>query len=147
MAVAAVVMVMNAQHSDKTRERRGHVAWVYAMSGASLIASVWLARHSFWLSYAFLCLAIPGPFAGLAPFWAIAGETLPRRVMGAVMGLVNAIGNLGGFLGQYVVGWLKQETHGIVVPFTVLGAGLLVAAALCFLLPKSQAREAAVRPT
>lgn len=135
--VAAVVMLINSWHSDKTHERRGHVAIVYAMSGASLILSVLLQKYSFWLSYAFLCLAIPGPFAGLAPFWANCAETMPRPVLGAVMGLVNAIGNLGGFLGQYLVGWLKQVTGGITVPFAVLGIGLLVGAALCFLLPKS----------
>ena len=42
-------------------------------------------EQHFWISYAFLCLAIPGPFAAMAPFWAIPGETLPRSVMGVVM--------------------------------------------------------------
>jgi len=142
--VAAVVMVLNSRHSDKTQERRGHVALVYGMSGACLIASVWISRYSFWLSYGLLCLAIPGPFAGLAPFWAIPAETLPRHVLGAVMGLVNAFGNVGGWAGNYVVGWLKQDTGGITVPFSVLGAGLLVGAALCFLLPKPKIQPAAV---
>jgi MFS family permease len=140
--VAAVFMILNSWHSDKTRERRGHVAVVYAMSGVSLIASVLLREQSFWVSYAFLCLAIPGPFAGLAPFWAIPAETMPRSVLGAVMGLVNAIGNLGGFLGPYIVGALKKSTGGIVIPFSVLGSGLLVAAALCFLLPKGKVMTA-----
>jgi sugar phosphate permease len=138
--VAAVVMVINSWHSDKTRERRGHVAAVYTMSGVSLIISVLVKEHSFWLSYFFLCLAIPGPFAGLAPFWAIPAETLPRNVLGAVMGLVNAFGNIGGFFGNKVVGFLKTETHGITVPFSVLGGALIVAAALCFLLPKARTR-------
>ena len=70
-AVTAVIMVLNSWHSDKTRERRGHVALVYTLSGASLILSV-LTREHYWLSYAFLCLAIPGPFAALAPFWGMA---------------------------------------------------------------------------
>jgi len=47
------------------------VALVYTLSGASLILSV-LTREHYWLSYAFLCLAIPGPFAALAPFWGMA---------------------------------------------------------------------------
>jgi len=54
------------------------------------------------------------------------------------MGLVNAIGNLGGFLGQYIVGWLKQQTGGITVPFSVLGTGLILGALLCFLLPRAK---------
>lgn len=140
-AVTAVIMILNSRHSDKTRERRGHVAFVYTLSGVSLIISVWLRPYSFWLSYAFLCLAIPGPFAGLAPFWAIPAETLPRSSVGAVMGLVNAIGNVGGYLGPFLVGALKAKTNGISIPFTLLGAALIIAAALCFLLPRCRLDE------
>ncbi len=135
-ALTAVVMVLNSWHSDKTRERRGHVAFVYTLSGASLILSV-LIRDHFWLSYAFMCLAIPGPFAALAPFWAIPTETLPRNVFGPVIGLVNALGNTGGFAGPYVVGWLTKEYHSTAIPFNTLGMGMMFAAALAFLLPKS----------
>jgi sugar phosphate permease len=141
--VAAVVMVLTARHSDKTLERRGHVAFVYGLAGVCLIASVLARPYSFWLSFAFLCFAIQGPFAGLAPFWAIPAETMPRAVVGAVMGLVNAFGNIGGWAGNYAFGWLKQETGGTAIPFSVLGAGLLLAAALCFLLPKPQPALAA----
>jgi len=133
-AVTAIVMVLNSWHSDKTHERRSHVAAVYFMSGASLILSVVLSGH-FWISYALLCLAIPGPFAAMAPFWAIPGETLPRNVMGVVMGLVNAFGNLGGFAGPYIVGWLLKEYHSTALAFNVLGAGMLTCVALAFMLP------------
>jgi len=135
-AVTAVVMVVNSWHSDKTHERRGHVAAVYFMSGTSLILSVVFSHH-FWISYSLLCLAIPGPFAAMAPFWAIAGETLPRDVMGVVMGLVNAFGNLGGFAGPYIVGWLLKKYASTALPFNLLGAGMLTCAALAFMLPKS----------
>jgi hypothetical protein len=53
------------------------------------------------------------------------------------MGVVNAFGNLGGFAGPYLVGWLKQTYHSTAIPFNALGIGLLVAAGLAFLLPKS----------
>ena len=135
--LTAVVMVANSWHSDKTQERRKHILLVYGISGSCLIASVFLQESAFWTSYVLLCFAIPGPFAGMAPFWAIPAETMPRSVMGSVMGLVNAIGNLGGFLGPYVVGWLKLRTNGIIVPFSVLGAGLIIAGFLALALPKS----------
>ncbi len=134
--VTAVIMMLNSWHSDKTRERRGHVALVYTLSGVSLILSVLLKDH-FWVSYGFMCLAIPGPFAALAPFWAIPTETLPRKVFAPVIGLVNALGNTGGFAGPYIVGWLKTEYQSVAIPFTALGIGMLVAAGLAFLLPKS----------
>lgn len=135
-AVTAVIMLLNSRHSDKTGERRGHVAFVYALSGFSLIGSVILKDH-FWTSYALMCLAIPGPFAALGPFWAIPGETLPPKLIGPVIGLVNALGNVGGFAGPYFVGWLKQTYGGVTLPFSLLGVGMLLAAALAFLLPRS----------
>lgn len=134
-AVTAVIMILNSRHSDKTRERRGHVAAVYILSGLSLMIGVSF-NQNFWLSYAFMCLAIPGPFAAMGPFWAIPGEVLPRSVLGLLVGVVNAVGNLGGFAGPYLVGWLKQSSQSIVLPFNVLGIGMLIAAALAFLLPK-----------
>jgi MFS family permease len=135
-ALTAVVMVVNSRHSDKTCERRGHVALVYLLSGLSLILSVGLREH-FWVSYALMCLAIPGPFAAMGPFWSIPTETMPRSAVGLVIGLINAFGNLGGFAGPYIAGWLKQEYHSLTVAFDALGAGLLIGAALAFLLPRA----------
>ncbi len=135
-AVTAVIMVINGWHSDKTHERRGHAAAVYAMSGISLILSV--ACHDyFWLAYVLMCFAIPGPFAAMAPFWSIPSETLSRNAMGLVVGIVNACGNVGGFAGPYLVGWLKKESGSVSIPFNALGVGMVVAAMLCCLLPKS----------
>jgi MFS family permease len=136
-AVTAIIMIINSWHSDKTHERRGHVAAVYVMSGISLILSVTLSEH-FWVSYALMCLAIPGPFAAMAPFWAIPSETLPRSMLGLVVGVVNAFGNIGGFAGQYFVGWLTKVYNSTAIPFSVLGAGMIVSASLAFLLPRAK---------
>jgi len=132
----AALMVLVSRHSDKVNERRMHVALTYVVSGLSLIVSVSLRNH-FWMAYGFLCLSIPGPSVALAPFWAIPSETLPRSTRGAVMGLVNACGNLGGFAGPYLVGWLKDQTHSLELPFDALGLGILAAAGLACLLPKT----------
>jgi sugar phosphate permease len=134
-AITAVIMVLNSHHSDKHQERHGHVAAMYLMSGVSLILSVILKEH-FWISYGFLCLAIPGPFAAMGPFWTIASETLPRSVMGIIMGLVNAVGNLGGFAGPYLTGWLSDKYHNTDIAFCALGGGMLVCVVMAFLLPK-----------
>jgi MFS family permease len=143
--VAAVLMILNSWHSDLTRERRGHVAAIYVLSGTTLILSV-VSQNNFWLSYIFLCFAIPGPFAAQAPFWAIASETLPRSVVGMVMGLVNAFGNLGGFAGPYIAGALSKAYGGSTdIPFIALGVGLLICALLTIPLPKP-ARAASTSP-
>jgi LPXTG-motif cell wall-anchored protein len=134
---AAIAMVINSRHSDRTQERRGHVAVAFAIGGLSLIASV-LTRDYFWVSFGFLCLAIAGPFAGIPLFWTIPAETMPIAVVGAVMGLVNAFGNVGGWAGNYAFGILKQKTGSNNVPFVVLGCGLLIAATLVMCLRKKK---------
>jgi len=136
-AVTAVLMVLNSWHSDKTGERRGHVAAAYILSGLSLVLAVSLQGH-FWISFALMCLAIPGPFVALGPFWAIPGETLPRIWMGVGIGLVNAFGNLGGFAGNYITGWLKHANGSLTLPFQVLGFGLVAAAGLSLFLPRKR---------
>ena len=136
-AVTALLMVLNSWHSDKTAERRGHVAAVYALSGVCLILAVSFQGH-FWLSYGLLCLAIPGPFAAMGPFWAIPAEELPPGQRGVAVGLVNACGNLGGFAGPFLTGWLKEQYHSLAVPFNVLGLGLLAGAVLAWLLPRAR---------
>jgi len=134
-AVTAIIMVLNSHHSDKHQERHGHVAAMYGMSGVSLILSVVLAKY-FWISYGFMCLAIPGPFAAMGPFWTLASETLPRSVMGIIIGLVNAFGNLGGFAGPFLTGWLLKEYNSTAIAFSALGCGMLACVGLAFLLPK-----------
>ena len=138
--ITAVVMVLNSWHSDRMHERRGHVAAVYALSGVSLILSVLLRGH-FWVSYGFLCLAIPGPFAAMGPFWAIPSEMMPRKAVGPIIGLVNAFGNLGGFVGPSFVGWMAKKYDSTAISFNVLGAGMLICAVLAFLLPAPRARR------
>ena len=132
----AVLMILVSRHSDKVNERRWHVALTYVVSGLCLIFSVSLRNH-FWWSYIFLCLSIPGPSVALAPFWTIASETLPSATRGAVMGLINACGNLGGYVGQKYVGWMYESSGTLTLPFDTLGLGILIAACLIYWLPRT----------
>jgi sugar phosphate permease len=137
--VTAAGMVVVSRHSDRHRERRGHVAGALAWGGVLLLAGVSLSKASPLLSFACLCLAEGGSYGALGPFWAIPTETMPAAVSGTAMGLINALGNLGGYFGPIVVGYLNQRTGNFVLAFGVLGAGLLaggIVAAL--LLPKSR---------
>jgi nitrate/nitrite transporter NarK len=66
------------------------------------------------------------------PFWAIPSRILGIEVVAVAMGLINALGNLGGFAGPYLVGWLTDVTGTATTGFVVLAAFLAVAAALAF---------------
>jgi nitrate/nitrite transporter NarK len=79
-----------------------------------------------------VCLAAIGAFAPLGPFWAIPTEVFSRKMAGSVVGFINGIGNLGGFLGPLLVGYLNKRTGNFSLGFAMLGAFMLIGAALTF---------------
>jgi len=132
--ITGVAMILNSQHSDKSRERRRHVAFGLAWTGVCLLLGVAFSQMPFALSFIFIFLAGAGTYSALGPFWAIPTETLPRHVAGSAMGLINALGNLGGYFGPLAVGTLNKLTGNFQYGFAVLSVGLLAAAGLALLL-------------
>lgn len=140
--LTAVGMVLVSRHSDRHRERRGHVAAALAWGGVFLLASVVLSGHSPLLSFICICLVGAGSYGGHGPFWCLPTETLPPEVAGSAMGLINALGNLGGYFGPKAVGVIDKHTGHFVYAFGSLGVGLLVAALLCRLLENNRQQPA-----
>jgi sugar phosphate permease len=132
--VGIVFMLLNSWHSDKTGERRGHISVPFALGGIFLLTAVLMTREWPALAFVFLCLTAVGTYGALGPFWAIPTETLPRNVAGAAMGVVTALGSLGGFFGPLAVGYLAKRTGSFVYGYGLLGVSLLAMSALCFLL-------------
>lgn len=71
----------------------------------------------------------------LGPFWAIVGQLLPPETAGGGMGLVNAIGNLGGFVGPLVVGALDTATGSFLTGFLFLGLSSLAVVVIMQVVP------------
>ena len=85
------------------------------------------------LSFILIALVGAGSYGGHGPFWAIPTETLPRKVAGSAMGLINALGNLGGYFGPLAVGYLNKQMGNFVYGFGLLGGGLILAGIVSFL--------------
>jgi len=137
-----IAMVLLARSSDRTRERRGHLSAALAWSGLFFIGALAISDRSPLLSFAMLSPAIAGVYASLGPFWALPSETLPRKILAPAMGLINAIGNLGGYFGPLMVGYFAKRFGGFVWGFGCLAAVLLVGAALAFALRPAQVEPA-----
>jgi sugar phosphate permease len=132
--ITAVGMVIVSRHSDKRRERRWHVAFAMAWGGAFMLASVLLTRSFPSLSFLAISFVGAGSFGALGPFWAIPTETLPRSVSGSAMGLVNALGNLGGYFGPLAIGYINQHTGNFVYAFGLLSAAYFLSSVLILFL-------------
>ena len=121
-------MLYNARSSDRHRERKWHTAIpMFLMSlglGLSVIVGDYVA-----FTIAALCLAGVGQ-ASIPTFWTIPSAILTGSAAAASVGLINSVGNLGGFIGPYAVGFLKTATGSYNSGMWFLAACTLIAALL-----------------
>ena len=124
---AIVGLYLNAHAADRNGRYSFHVLLPMAIAAVTLVASVALGNIA-WLSILLVSFAMAGALAYDGPFWASASRAMPVAVAGGAMGLINALGNLGGFLGPYIGGVLQQASHGSFLSTSVvLGVALLLA--------------------
>ena len=139
-AAAAIGMVLFARHSDRTGERRWHVA-IPAFIGAIGLILTGIVGTSSVLQMAALTLAALGIYSCLGTFW-----TLPTRFLGSTaaaagIALVNSVGNLGGFFGPYAVGFITDRTGSSYGGMLVLAAMITLAGILVFVGRQEQETE------
>ena len=120
--------------SDRSGKRRLWVRFSLYCFAAALIASVVLREH---VVAAYIALVICGFFlkAAASPFWSMPGRIAAPEVAGSARGVINGLGNLGGFCGPYLVG-VMIYLYGQNVAVCALAGSLLIAGTMTFLLPK-----------
>jgi MFS transporter, ACS family, tartrate transporter len=124
----AVGMVIFARHSDATGERRWHVAVAAFIATVGLVLTG--ATASPVVEMAVLTLAALGIYSTLATFWLLPTAFLSGTAAAAGIALINSVGNLGGFVGPYVVGFLSDSTGSFYAGLLLLAALILVAGLL-----------------
>lgn len=137
-------MIFFSRHSDRAQERRRHVAAALGWGGFFMLVTALTHGLAPWISFACICLVGAGSYGHHGPFWTIPSETLPRRIAGTSMGLINAFGNLGGYFGPLAVGFVRQRSGGFVYPFAALSGAYLLGSLLALALKRAPERTAAV---
>jgi len=127
--LAAIGMVTVAAHSDRTGERRWHVAASAWTAACGLTASA--LAPSPLVSFLALAIAAVGLYSATPPFWPLPTAFLRGRGAAGGIALINAVGNLGGFVGPYLMGWMRDVSGSYSAGIGVLAAaatmsGLLV---------------------
>ena len=127
-ALGAVGMVLAGRHSDRTGERRWHVALPALGGGAAFALSG--ALHGLAPSLVVLSLAMLALASMFGPFWTLATSSV--RGVGAAAGiaLINSVGNIGGFVGPYLLGYISDATHSFTLGLIFIGAVLACGGAL-----------------
>jgi ACS family tartrate transporter-like MFS transporter len=116
--------------SDRHNERRIHFFVACLLATVGLIAVGWLSG-SYWAIVAMSFAAI-GIYGSKPAFWPLPSAFLTGAAAAGGIALVNSIGNLGGFIGPYVVGWIKDTTGSFEAGLYFLAACALASALLAF---------------
>ena len=125
-------MVLVSRHSDRTFERRYHSALPCLACAVGLVG-IGVFSNSPALAFTALVLAVAGPLSALSPFWQMPTMLLAGTAAAGGIALINSIGNLSGWVGPSVVGWLEDVTGRTSTGLYVV-AGLEVLATLLILL-------------
>jgi MFS transporter, ACS family, tartrate transporter len=138
---AFITQQVNGWHSDRTGERRWHAAIPLFVCGIALALAV-LYGTNLMMSVAMFVVA-GGAFYGFQPvFWAVPTLFLSESAAAASIGLINAVGNLGGLVGPLVIGYLASRMHSFSPGLLYLVASLFVSGSLMLAVGRQAATHA-----
>jgi len=131
-AVAVVGMILLSRHSDRTGERRMHYVLNVTAGGIGLILSGVFAAHPA-LAILFLSIGTLGVIGSMPLFWPIPSAFLAGTAAAAGIGIVNSVGNLGGYVGPNIPVWVKKISTDPSAALYVTAIVLFLGALLVFL--------------
>jgi MFS family permease len=131
-AVAVVGMVLLSRNSDRTGERRLHYVFNVVAGSLGLVLSALFRNHPI-LAIAFLALGTMGVIGSMPVFWPVPSIFLGGTAAAAGIGIVNSVGNLGGYIGPNIPVWMKGISADPSVSLYVIAGALLMGALVAFI--------------
>ncbi|MDB0568263.1 MFS transporter [Ralstonia solanacearum] len=119
---ATAVMIGWSRRSDRRGERRLHSAVPLGTAALALVGAGFIGHPV--IAMAMLSLSLAGLYAFKSPFWALPTLFLTRSTAAVSIAVINSVGNLGGFVGPFAIGYLKGQMHSTTAGLLFL-AGLL----------------------
>jgi MFS family permease len=129
--VAVVGMILLSHHSDKTGERRLHYVGNVMAGAAGLVLSGVFASTPV-LAITFLSLGTLGVIGSMPLFWPLPSAFLAGTAAAAGIGIVNSVGNLGGYVGPNIPIWTKHFSSDPSAALYAISAILMVGAILTY---------------
>lgn len=138
-AASIIFMLIIGYHSDRTGERRWHVATAAFIAAAGFAVSAWLSNP--YLALFALMASLVGLKSAMGPFWALSTAFLSGTAAAGGIALINSVGNLGGFVGPTLVGVLRDKTGSIQMALWILGGVLLLMGLLILTIKKAHLKN------
>lgn len=134
-----IAMIILSRHSDRTLERRYHAAIPAVLGGIALLIVGRMTSPV--ISIGLLALMAIGIDSSFGPFWSFPSQFLTGVAAASGIALINSIGNLGGFVGPYVIGTIAKKTGSTAWGLAFVGCCLILAAILVLLLPRQKVAQ------
>lgn len=128
---AVVGLYLVPRHSDRTGERYWHIAILSALAALGMAASAWVQTPALQLGS--LCLFAFSAYAIQAVLWTLPGQFLTGTSAAVGIATINSLSNLGGYLGPYGMGILKNATGSLSAGLYFLAAALAFAVVMTFI--------------
>lgn len=140
---AAVAMYLWSRHADRRREHVWHVAVPLAVGGAAIPAALYLGSPV--LALVPMIITAAGVYSAIPSFWALPSRFLTGAAAAGGIGLINSVGNLGGFVAPYATGALNDATGTDRAGLWAIGAVMVAAAGLVVALRAAPRPDVGVR--
>jgi len=128
-ALAIIAMVMLGRSSDRTRERKWHLAVPAALAAFALLTAAFTSSN-FMVSFVGIIIATACLWGAYTVFWSLPAAHLKGSATAGGIALINSIGLLGGFISPFIIGIIKDATgstqYGLVFIVILVLAGALV---------------------
>lgn len=135
--VAVIGMILLSMHSDKTGERRLHYVFNVTAGAIGLILSGIFASNP-TLAIIFLSIGTLGVIGSMPLFWPLPSAFLAGTAAAAGIGIVNSVGNLGGYFGPNIPIWAKLLSSNRSAALYIIAGILMIGAFLTyFFVPKN----------
>ena len=141
MGAALIAQVLVGKSSSKTGEKRWHVAGCMFLGAVGLICAPFI--HDGLLSLISVSITAIGVYAPMGTWWSVPTTFLTGAAAAGATALINSIANLGGYVGPYMLGVIKQNTGSTDGGYFALGAMLIISGLVMLTLPKKTAIEEA----
>ena len=129
--VAVVGMILLSNHSDKTGERRLHYVANVVAGAVGLVLSGVFASNPV-LAIIFLSLGTLGVIGSMPLFWPLPSAFLAGTAAAAGIGIVNSVGNLGGYVGPNIPIWARHFSSDRSAALYIIAGILMVGALLTY---------------
>ncbi len=126
---ATVGLVVVGGRSDRVRERRWHVAVPCLIGAAGFVLTV-IGPATPAYALTTLSIAAFGIWGALGPFWTLPTAFLRGTAAAGGIALVNSVGNVGGFVGPFVMGWIREATGSFAAGLLALAGALVIGAVI-----------------